>query len=488
MSGSSPSDRTGRLVRRVAPLARAQDLRRCHVELVAGDGAAAEAAIAFAATLLLRLDDFAPALHLVAPAARHRALPLLDDGPLADAIGAAHAGFSSLERFSATPATTPDLRIVFGGDRDGIPVTVAGWRVGVGVPPLPAAWHSPAAAAYAGVLAAAEVFQHLVAPHGARTRPFRGIVSLWDFAVGGADGPTHDGAVDLDDVAFAACGGVASATFATLALFPLSGRPLLVNPDTIDDDATNLNRHLTATVADIGAGKAALAARMLDTAGTAAVHRQQRWRTPQHPFELAVTSPDDDAVRRMVQLDLPRVVLSGGTSDDGLYTVSRHDFVHGACVGCIARADLVDRSPLAAAARRLGLRESDLAGHVERDESLPDDVIAQAAVDDTTRAVLAATPGRQLVERLCGTLRPALTGPALSAPMLAAAPGVLLAAETVKEVTATFGRTQPGTVTTTSILTGPHSRWRTSRSKRGGCECGDATYRDFYSERWGHGS
>lgn len=468
---------------RIAPTASPSELASRHVELVAARwGPDIEITIALAATLLLRLDAFAPVLHLVVPNTRHRRLPRLRDGSLVSALEEEHSGFSSVARFTTGSSSDPCARIVVGGDGRGVTVGASGWRCGVGdLPGEPPG--NALAAAYAGVLAAAEVFQAMLEPFAGAVRRYRGRISLWDLAVDGRNGPALPEPLDLGQIAFAACGGVATGTFWTLALLRLTGRPLLVDPDVIDDERTNLNRHLTASHADIGQPKANLAAAMLADAGAAPTPLPERWNTPEAAIKTVVVTPDDDSVRRQVQLDLPRTVLNGGTSDDGIYAVSRHNFLTNACLACTARSDLVDRSPVAAAARRMGLREDQLMPHIDNPEPLPPEVIAKAtALTHDERRRLAGVGGRQVLEHVCGTIRPMAAGPAVSAPMLSAAPGVLLASELARLA---LGQEAPGSVTMTSILTGPHSRWTFLRQKTADCACSDELYRRHYRSKWG---
>jgi len=348
---------------------------------------------------------------------------------------------------------------------------------------LPAGQGNPLAAAFSGVLAAAEVFKSLIAPFSEKVRLFRGAMSLWDLSVGGRDGPMLDESIHLDETAFAACGGIASATFWALGLINLAGSPLLVDPDCIDFEGTNLNRHLTANFGDVGAHKAELAASILREAGCTPRVLNERWPSTTEAFELVVASPDSDAVRRHVQLDLPRTVLNGGTNDGGLYLVSSHDFLTNACLGCVARSDQVDASPLAGAARRLGLETSDLLPYLDSNDPLPAELIERMTVDDEISEALKSVGGKDLLERVCGSVQVGDSGPALSAPMLSAAPGVLLASELAIRSMMPSRRT-PGTVTMTSILSGPHARWSRVRLKVPDCSCNDGVYRDFYQRKW----
>src|SRR5919106_5415356 len=87
----------------------------------------------------------------------------------------------------------------------------------------------------------------------------------------------------------------------------------------------------------------------------------------------------------------------------------------------------------------------------------------------------------QGLKHVCGTIRPMAAGPAVSAPMLSAAPGVLLASELARLA---LGQEAPGSVTMTSILTGPHSRWTFLRQKTADCACSDELYRRHYRSKW----
>ena len=483
-SARGASDRTRRLFSRIAPDATRSSMSDRHIELVAARWCPdVEAAMALTSTLLLRLDEYAPVLHLRAPADRAVRVPRLRDTAIFDAVAEQHQGFASLERFTTKKAAEPDLRLLFGGVGDGITVNSSGWRVSIGCFEDGPADCNFIAAAFAGVLASIDAVQALLELHSPRCRRFRGTMSLWDLKLDGANGPPLADPVDLDNAAFVACGGVASAAFWTLGLLQLAGSPLLVDPDTIDPEGANLNRHLTAGFNDLGLAKVDLAGSLLTSAGASPTARRERWRTPRTAFRTVVTSPDSDSVRREVQLTMPATVLNAGTNDDGMYMVSRHDFLNGACLSCVARSDLIDTSPVASAARRLGLREDDLTPSLTSTDPLSPRVLASATgLSGEERAALAAVPGRNLLEHVCGSLRPTPEEPALSAPMLSAAPGVLLANDVVR---LGMGAASASSVTMTSMLTGPHPRWTFVRGKHPDCECTDALYTEHFRKKWG---
>jgi hypothetical protein len=169
-----------------------------------------------------------------------------------------------------------------------------------------------------------------------------------------------------------------------------------------------------------------------------------------------------------------------------MYIVSRHDFLNDACLACIARSDLQDRSPIAAAARRLGLTEDELVPYVEAGEPLPDALLSEATgLSDADRESLATVPGRNVLEHLCGTVRASGAGVAVSAPMLSAAPGVLLAADFVR---LRLGHPFRSSITMASVLRGPHDRWTFTRRKFSGCVCTDDVYRTHFIDKWAGGA
>jgi hypothetical protein len=217
---------------------------------------------------------------------------------------------------------------------------------------------------------------------------------------------------------------------------------------------------------------------------TAIPSRWEKLRQAQRLTPLAVVSVDDDAVRRDIQLDMPRTILNAGTGDYGEYRVSRHDFLTGACLSCISRADKRFNGPEQALAARLGLPLEDLAPHLHNRMPLPDARLAQAAVSDNERTELAGIPGRDLLQHLCGSLALGDDGPAVSAPMISAAAGVLLAAELAKHPMTNRIALRNGQAAFANILIGPHTRWAASRQKRPECSCQDPLYANHYQTTW----
>jgi hypothetical protein len=439
-AGLSPSDRTRRFLTglNLDETAIAAHARHVVVEIVADRlDPATETTVAMTAILLLRLADYAPTIHLVMPRDRTVTVPCLPDTPLVDALITAHAGIASPDRVVDGPAADSSMRLVFSGSAPGMPVASAGWAVGIGQP-LDGRGNG-IAAAYAGVLAAAEAFKTILASAGAlptRARPWRGAVSLWNLSATANPGPPLSD-IHIPDHAWIGAGGVASATAWALAALhhtgtTLTGRGQVVDDETIDTDGTNLNRHLIAVTADLNAPKANLMARALNPCGLSLAPRQRRWESLPHDQRhppLAIISVDDDKIRRDVQYDMPAILLNAGTGDLGTYQASAHNFLDHACAACISRADLSVSSPEARLAARLELPLQALRPFLHRPEPLPSAILATARLSPDERAATALIPGRDLLQQFCDKLQLPDSGPAVSVPMLSAAAGVLLAAQ-----------------------------------------------------------
>lgn len=485
----SASDRTLRLLRAlfdVDPAVAARAMATGTVALTMPEPSAPdELALALCAIELLRLDEAAPEIVIDAPTSRARALPGLSDAALVDALASAHVGFESVDRLRHGATDDADLVLSFGRPGRGRFVASRGWAALVDVeadgPP-----GNELGAAFSGILAAIEAFKVLLIRAGvpaSRVPRWQGAVSMWDYSLFPAPGPSMPSLVDLSGHAFVGAGGIATGCGWVLGTIAVAGDPLIVDFDGLDE--TSLNRHLSGGFANIGDGKARLLGDLFAGAACAPRPRECRWQdqpaADRSPV-VAVVSVDDDRTRRDVQLDMPRWLLNAGTSDDGLYRLTSHDFEHAACARCVSRADLRYPSLLESIAARLGVAASDIAPFSRSRDPLPPSLIARFNVDPSVRELLATVPGRDFLEIACGHLRVAAPEPAVSAPMLSAAPGVLLAASIVK---GSIGAPDPpGLDLRTSVLSGPHARWSRTLAKRSDCECSDPLYVEHYRRKW----
>ena len=229
-------------------------------------------------------------------------------------------------------------------------------------------------------------------------------------------------------------------------------------------------------------------AAMVDAAGASTIRHAKRWQQipaqTRAAFDHVVVTVDDDTTRREVQLDLPRRILNAGNADTGLYRVTSHDFLNGACLRCISRAHARTSGPEESAAHRLGLTLAEVSPHLLTNEPLPTELLLRAAITDAERERLAGVPARSALGIVCGEFSALRAVPALSMPPLSAAPGILLAAEIVKDrIEASSALDDRRNVIGAGILTGPHNRWLSHRAKQPGCECGDPAYRAAHTRR-----
>lgn len=450
---------------------------------------AGEVALATAATLLLRMDRAAPAVSVITPAERTRRIPRLADLPLGEALAREHAGFNAISRYALDEPARADVELGFADGAAGLPIASAGWVAAVGDASV-GFTGNPIAAAFSGVLAANEALKVLLVQAGVpllrAPKPWHGTASLWNYTVVPTDlGPQlADAALDLSGVGFIGCGGIAASTLWTLALLALAGNPALIDDDIVD--ITNLNRLLFANRNDIDKLKVSVAKDMLDAAGTTAGPFERRWeklsKDDQRTVDLAVVTVDTAPVRRDIQGSMPRLILNGGTGDNGEYRISRHDFLNGACLTCISHGDERARSLEDNLAQFLGIPVDELKAHLNSRDPLPEALIERASAGTDVKARLREIPARRLGQEFCDDLAVA-ESEAVSAPTLSAIPGVMLAGEIVKYAIDLGTRLETSNIVQGGVLSGPHRRWPMRLEKREGCICTDDVYRSHYERR-----
>lgn len=486
------TDRTLRFLARLSddPVGLAARLAAQSVVLRLPDPSpAGEIALATAATLLLRMDRAAPAVSVIAPAARTRTIPRLANLPLGEALAREHAGFNSITRFALDEPRQADVELAFAKGAVGLPVTSAGWVSAIGEAGVGFSGNS-VASAFSGVLAANEALKFLLVQAGVPLlrppKPWRGAASLWDYTVAPADiGPAlPEAALDLSKVGFIGCGGIAASTLWTLALLVLAGTPRLIDDDIVD--ITNLNRLLFANHSDIDKLKVVVAKDMLDAAGANAKAFDRRWeqltKGEQRPVDLAVVTVDTAPARRDIQASMPRLILNSGTGDNGEYRITRHDFLNGPCLACISRGDERARSLEENLAQFLGLPVDELVPYLRSPDPLPDALVERTSAESEVRERLRKIPARRLGQEFCDDLAVA-DGEAVSAPTLSAKPGVMLAGEIVKYALGVGTTLETANIVRGGVLRGPHRHWPMRLEKREDCICTDEIYRRHYERR-----
>lgn len=457
--------------------------------------------------LLLRLDAYCPIVDVALPSVpRHPLLRLLTGDTLEDGLTAFFAPFPAAKRLTIGPMiATPqldDLQLLISPRPTGTALSVwaDGWIAYLNTPAPVGSWdENIVGAAVAAGLATAEVFKRLIID--IPLRPGVRIIltdqlvfSTFDYRLAAGANPTLPAAINVDGVALIGVGGIGSAFVAAATSLPrLAGHLALVDEDTLD--ITNQNRFLVARPGDHGA-KVHLCREALAFHSDIAAH--ETWFeefSGRHPrLDLAVVGVDQDKVRREVQASLPRLILNAGTSDTASFRVTRHTYLDGACLSCIARDDLRPRPVERELARKLGLPLETVMAYQASGESVPADILRRGGNLSVTEIEQLA--GRSLVEiqqRVCAELRIGGEGEqqeaAISISFLSALPGFLLLGEVIKEQSYPELDRPPLNATINHALLAVLGRPGQSllhgrREKRSDCDCGRSVYQRHYRRKW----
>jgi hypothetical protein len=359
---------------------------------------------------------------------------------------------------------------------------------------------NPYSAGAAAALAAWRVFQtifnlktpsHLVLPDIS--------LSLLDY--GNASGKSGSlPSVYLGEVAVAGIGAVGnSALWAWARHTGLTGELHLIDPE--DVELSNLQRYCLPFYKDVGMGKVQLAEREL--LNTKLSHRL--WPCSLEDFAgnyagiaklpTICVSVDNIEGRRTAQALLPRLVINGWTSDNGL-GASWHRFLGGsACLGCLYHPKGISLSQTELAAQALGIPHDQLTMLWVTEKPLEVDVIKTVEAHlSLSTGQLADWTGKRVQDVysgvICGQVGIDLSGigrvatvPLAHQSVLA---GILMAAELVKRSdSALESRSQlEPLIIWDDVMRSPPKYWITKRAKERECFCNDEVYRKVFSEKW----
>lgn len=456
--------------------------------------------------LLVRLDRFAPQLDVTLPRVeRHALLRLLPGGSLTQGLEYFFAPFPAAHRlqFHAVPASSvPRLRVVISPQpsADSLQVWADGWitYLNTAAPFRPEAANA-VGACVAADFAAAEVFKHLIADlplrPGLKVLPIHQLVfSGYDYGLVPGTNPALPAEVNVDGVVVVGLGGIGAGFVAAASALPgLAGLLTLVDKDALDP--TNLNRLLYARPGDSGY-KVDLCRWALGF--HPAVDPQVAWFdefTASHGsrHDLVVVGVDKDPVRRAIQASMPRLIFNGGTSDVASFQVTRHDYLHGACLACIA-PEMPETHPAERElARQLGLSLETVLQYQTSGAALPAALLREAGqLSEADIKRLGDRPLAEIQARVCAEL-PLGAGPqeeAVSISFLSALPGFLLLGEVIKERSYRHTLRVPLNATSNrfllSLLGRPRAELlRTWWQKVPGCDCSRPAFVSHYRRKWG---
>jgi hypothetical protein len=307
--------------------------------------------------------------------------------------------------------------------------------------------------------------------------------------------------VNLGEVAVAGIGAVGNpAIWAWARHTGLSGELHLIDPE--DVELSNLQRYCLPLHADVMKGKVQLAERELRNSNLSL----KRWSCSLEDFAsnysgidtlpTVCISVDNIDGRRAAQALLPRLVINGWTSDNGL-GASWHRFLgNSACLGCFYHPKGASPSQTELAAKALGIPHDQLVMLWVTDKPIgTEEIQIIEHYLGLSAGKLAKWAGKRIQDVytgvICGQVGIDLSGigrvatvPLAHQSVLA---GILMAAELVKRsdpVLEARSQTEP-LIIWDEIMRTPPKYWATMRAKEPECFCNDEIYKKVFAEKWG---
>lgn len=382
---------------------------------------------------------------------------------------------------------------------NGFLASASGWvaRVGGNVESGPP---NPYSAGAAAALAAWRVFQTVFPKAEAQPLVIPDIsLSLLDYgAEAGKAEPLPS--VDLGEVAVAGIGAVGNpAIWAWARHAGLSGDLHLIDPEEVE--LSNLQRYCLPGHEDVKKGKVQLAERELRGSKLSL----KRWPCSLEDFASNYSgidtlptfciSVDNVNGRRTAQALLPRLVINGWTSDNGL-GASWHRFLgNRACLGCFYQPKGTSLSQTELAAKALGIPHEQLVLLWVTDKPIgAEETKIIENYLGLAEGKLAKWVGKRIQDVytgvVCGQVGIDLTGigrvatvPLAHQSVLA---GILMAAELVKRsdpVLESRSQSEP-LIIWDDIMRVPPKYWTVARAKDPECFCNDSIYMEVFTKKW----
>jgi len=359
---------------------------------------------------------------------------------------------------------------------------------------------NPYSAGAAAALAAWRVFQTVFTKVETQPLVIPDIsLSLLDY---GTDSGKTDPlpSVNLGEVAVAGIGAVGNpAIWAWARHAGLSGELHLIDPE--DVELSNLQRYCLPLHADVKKGKVQLAERELSNSKLSL----KRWPCTLEDFAsnysgidtlpTVCISVDNIDGRRAAQALLPRLVINGWTSDNGL-GASWHRFLgNGACLGCFYQPKGASLSQTELAAKALGIPHDQLVMLWVTDKPIgAEEIKIIENYLDLSEGKLAKWAGKRIQDVytgvVCGQVGIDLTGIGRVATVPLAhqsvLSGILMAAELIKRSDpALEARSQSEPlIIWDDVMRVPPKYWTAKRAKDPECFCGDFIYQRVFSDKW----
>ena len=358
---------------------------------------------------------------------------------------------------------------------------------------------NPIGAFAASALASAEVFKQILRKSGSTnrtvgTRTQHVLFSALDYSVNSRNpvNPELPSTIEMGDALLVGAGAVGCSFIFTLGYIKeMQGDLTVIDYDRIDE--SNLNRYLIACHADIGKQKVDVASDFLIskilTRPISARYEDYKKTTNSSKFDLVVSTVDNNHAREQIQSDLPRLVLHGATHEQ-MFVVSKHDFVNGACLGCLffkqelGYGEQVSEEtgiPIEEVDRVLSTNGTFTEGHAQ--------TIARERGGDAKRlSSFVGLPFKEVyAKEICGMLRIQIgtASAAATVSFVSAMPGILLAGELIKDRVRELKDYRLSNYFTMSLFS-PLAGQLMFRQKdpRCSCLCGEQIMFNRYNQIW----
>jgi molybdopterin/thiamine biosynthesis adenylyltransferase len=360
--------------------------------------------------------------------------------------------------------------------------------------------NNPIGAFVASSLAGAEVFKQILRKLGSTNRAIEKktehvVFSALDYSINprNPSNPVLPNSIDIGDTLLVGAGAVGSSFVFTLGYVEqMQGDLAVIDHDKIDE--SNLNRYLIAGKPDIGRPKVEVVASFLNNKfRVQAIPKKYSdyiQETGSRRLDLVVSTVDNNQAREEIQSDLPREVLHGATHEQ-TFVVSRHDFIHGACLGCLFFREEQSYSEQISLETGISIEEVEriLSSNGTFSVDHARTIVNKRGGDAIRLSSFVGQPFREVyAKEICGTLR-VQVGPesvAATVSFLSAMPGILLVDEVIKERVKELRDYRLDNYFTMSLFS-PLAGQLIFRQKdpRCSCLCGEQIMISRYNQKWG---
>jgi molybdopterin/thiamine biosynthesis adenylyltransferase len=348
----------------------------------------------------------------------------------------------------------------------------------------------------AACFGAAEAFRRVLQSLGSTDRRIRQkyqelVFSALDYSVNNPEAPNPrlPVKIDIESLLMVGVGAVANGLILALnTISGLHGTVTVIDPQVYE--ASNINRCVMASRNDIGTPKTAVLASGYNSRIRVipSQNRYESFRRTSGKLDMVVETIDENEPRVTIQSDLPKILLHGATGDE-IATISRHNFIDDACLGCIfsESASIAD-----SIAWETGLPPEEVTFLLESNSPITAEQVARIAektgISLSRLQSFVGLPLTELYTReICGVVKIEVQQREIAATVsfVSALPGILLAGEVIKERVGEFGAYCLNNYLTLSLFN-PSSRWLLVRPKdeRCKCLCSHPIMQERYVEKW----